>query len=49
LLKAHRLLNETQAISKIGGWSYDVATKTGVWTDEVYKIHGVGRITILMI
>lgn len=43
LMKAHKLLNETQAISRIGGWSYDVATKTGVWTDEVYKIHGVGK------
>jgi PAS domain S-box-containing protein len=43
LMKAHKILNETQALSKIGGWSYDVATKTGTWTDEVYNIFSVGK------
>jgi len=43
LLKAHKILNETQAISKFGGWDYDVITKTATWTDEVYKIYGVGK------
>lgn len=43
LLKAHKLLKETQAISKLGGWDYDVATKNTVWTDEVYRIYGLEK------
>ena len=33
------LLNETQELVKIGGWAYDVVTKTVSWTEEVYRIH----------
>jgi PAS domain S-box-containing protein len=40
--KAYALVNETQAISRVGGWEYDLATKRITWTDEVYRIHGVG-------
>jgi len=43
LLKAHQLLKETQAISKIGGWDYDVTSNSASWTDEVYEIYGVGK------
>jgi PAS domain S-box-containing protein len=43
LNKAHTLLNETQALSHLGGWEYDVATGKITWTDEVYRIHGVGH------
>jgi len=43
LKKAHDLLNETQEISQLGGWEYDVATGRITWTDEVYRIHGVGK------
>ena len=43
LRKAHRLLKETQAIANLGGWEYDVATNRVVWTDEVYRIHGVDQ------
>ena len=39
--KAQRLLRETQEISELGGWEYDVATERISWTDEVYRIHGV--------
>jgi hypothetical protein len=35
------LLNETQALTKVGGWAHDVASGTVVWTDEVYRIHEV--------
>jgi len=35
------LLNETQELAKIGGWAYDAATKTVLWSDEVYRIHEV--------
>ena len=38
---AQRLLRETQEISRLGGWEYDVATGQISWTDEVYRIHGV--------
>jgi len=41
--KTDALLNETQKISHIGGWEYEVATGRVVWTDEVYRIYGVGR------
>jgi len=37
------LLNETQEITKVGGWEYNVAAKHVIWTDEVYRIHGVSK------
>jgi PAS domain S-box-containing protein len=43
LERAQKLLNETQQLSKIGGWEYDVATQKVLWTDEVYAIHGVSK------
>lgn len=36
-----RLLEETQAISKLGGWEYDITSQRLTWTDEVYRIHGM--------
>jgi PAS domain S-box-containing protein len=41
LSEVRRLLDETQAISRLGGWEYDVAHARVHWTDEVYRIHGV--------
>ncbi|HEY3312013.1 MAG TPA: PAS domain S-box protein [Anaerolineales bacterium] len=41
LKKSETLLNETQALSKVGGWEYDSATKKMTWTREVYHIYGV--------
>ncbi|MFA6293112.1 MAG: PAS domain S-box protein, partial [Victivallales bacterium] len=41
LRKSQNLLNETQHISKVGGWEFDVATARVSWTDEVYRIHEV--------
>jgi PAS domain S-box-containing protein len=41
--KGQALLNETQMISKIGGWEYDMAAKRVYWTDEVYRIYGVTK------
>ena len=37
------LLEETQAISGIGGWGYDVSNRRVTWTPEVYRIYGVDR------
>jgi two-component system, cell cycle sensor histidine kinase and response regulator CckA len=41
--KSEQLLNETQAISKIGGWEYDLQRESISWTDEVYRIYGVEK------
>ena len=35
------LLDETQRIARLGGWSLDVETGAVHWTDEVYRIHEV--------
>ena len=43
LARARRLLDDAQAISRVGGWEYDAATERISWTDEVYRIHGVDR------
>jgi PAS domain S-box-containing protein len=43
LSKIRALLEETQSISRIGGWEYDVAHRRITWTPEVYQIYGVGR------
>lgn len=43
LREAEQLLAETQALTRVGGWKCDVATGRMIWTDEVYRIHGVGR------
>lgn len=35
------LLNETQKLTKVGGWEWNSRTKEMYWTDEVYNIHGL--------
>jgi PAS domain S-box-containing protein len=37
------MLEEAQRMAKMGAWKYEVATGSFVWSDEVYRIHGVGR------
>ncbi len=39
LRESESLLKETQGLAQVGGWIWDVDAGTGVWTDEVYKIH----------
>jgi len=34
-----KILEETGAIAKVGGWSFDVANGQAFWTDEVARIH----------
>lgn len=41
LHRSEKLLNETQHLTRVGGWEYDVRTKEMVWTDEVYHIHEI--------
>jgi len=43
LLEARELADEAQKLSKLGGWKYDSATRHITWTDEVYRIYGVGK------
>ena len=39
-LRLHEaVLRETGQIAKVGGWSFEVATGEGTWTDEVARIH----------
>lgn len=33
------ILRETGHIAKVGGWTFDVATGEGYWTEEVARIH----------
>ncbi len=35
------LLKQTEELSKIGGWRYNVESGAMVWTEEVYEIHEV--------
>lgn len=37
------LLDEAGKIAKLGAWELSVETMKKVWTDEMYKIHGVDR------
>ncbi len=39
LKESEALLNTSQHLSKIGGWEWDVDTRTMTWTDETYRIH----------
>lgn len=43
VLEMRRMLEEAQRMAKLGAWKYDVANKEHVWTEEVYRIYGVGR------
>ncbi len=39
LKKSEELLIETQKLTKVGGWEWDVMKQILTWTDEVYRIH----------
>lgn len=39
LQEKEKLLERTNKIAKIGGWSFDVDTLKGEWTDEIIRIH----------
>lgn len=43
LLKSELMLKQTEQISEVGGWEYDVVNKKSTWTDEVYLIYGVAK------
>ena len=35
------VLRRTGRLAKVGGWEFDVATRTGTWSEETARIHGV--------
>jgi signal transduction histidine kinase/response regulator RpfG family c-di-GMP phosphodiesterase len=39
LQRSQDLLKATQALSKLGGWEYDLDTKRIFWTEEMYHLH----------
>lgn len=43
LVETRRLLDETQSIARVGGWAFDFSTRKAAWTEEVYRIYGVGH------
>ncbi|HWQ21768.1 MAG TPA: PAS domain S-box protein [Clostridia bacterium] len=43
LAASHSALLEAQTIAHIGDWSLDAATRTYVWSDEMYAIHGMSQ------
>ena len=43
LKRSEYVLNETQQITKIGGWEYDVLTNQTYFSDEVFNIYGLAK------
>jgi len=43
LRRSEALLNETQALAKVGGWEYDVGSGRVRWTDGTFGIYGLPR------
>ncbi len=42
LRKSEALLRQTQQLSRVGGWEYEVDRQRVSWTEEVYRIYEVG-------
>ena len=47
LKRSEYVLNETQKISKIGGWEYDVESGATYFSDEIFNIHGISKDKVL--
>lgn len=43
LLITAGILNSAEKIAKLGGWELDLTTGKTKWTDQVYRIHEVGK------
>lgn len=41
ILRYQQQLNDTQKLSRIGGWTYEPATQTLLWSDEIFHLHGL--------
>jgi len=43
LNRSETLLNETQRITKVGGWEYDVLTNETYYSAEIFNIYGIDK------
>ena len=43
LQRSEDLLNQTQRITKVGGWEYDVLNKQMHFSDEIFNIYGINK------
>ncbi len=41
--RSHDLLDQTQSLTGVGGWSVDLTSKQLHWTDQTFAIHGLER------
>lgn len=41
LEKNRMLLDASQKLAHVGGWEWDIVRQAMMWTDEVYRIHGM--------
>ncbi|HPH98601.1 MAG TPA: PAS domain S-box protein [Anaerolineaceae bacterium] len=41
LIRTTNRMNETQQLTRVGGWEWDVTNNLMYWTDETYIIHGI--------
>jgi len=41
LRKREIFLRETQRLTRVGGWEWDIENDRMYWTDEVFRIHGI--------
>jgi signal transduction histidine kinase/tetratricopeptide (TPR) repeat protein len=39
----NNLIQESNKLSGVGGWSYDLKNKSMFWTDYIYELHGLGK------
>ena len=35
---------ESQALARLGSWEWDIATGSMLWSDELYRLHGVNPV-----
>ena len=47
LRRGQRLLDTVATMARIGGWEIDLATLEPIWSQEVYRIHGIDPATRL--
>lgn len=47
LKRSEALLNETQRITKVGGWEYNVMTDQTYFSDEIFNIYGITKDKLL--
>ncbi|MCE3014039.1 MAG: PAS domain-containing protein, partial [Proteobacteria bacterium] len=49
LKKNQKVLEDVEAMARIGGWEFDLTTKTLSWTAETFRVHGLPVDTLLTV